>query len=106
MAARPSSGVVGGAEYKLSGYLTQLKSYVLGGELTVPDTSGEPKHEHYSPGDASGYVTESDPEHDIVLPTRNKIMDEDLLVKKIRYHEAVNPAGGKTIYIANKDANE
>lgn len=38
MAARPSSGVVGGAEYKLSGYLTQLKSYVLGGELTVPDT--------------------------------------------------------------------
>ena len=106
MPARPSSGVVSGAEYKLSGYLTQLKNYVLGGELTVPDTSGDSKREHYEPTDPSAYIVESDPEHDIVLPTKNKIMDDDLTVRKIRYQETVNPAGGKTVYIANKNPND
>lgn len=39
---------------------------------------------------------------DIVLPTRDTVVREDITVKQVPYYATSNEAGGKTIYIAKE----
>lgn len=39
---------------------------------------------------------------DILLPTKNKYMLDDVKVHEIPYYEVSNPSGGETIYIAGE----
>ena len=90
----PVTGYLSGAGYALEGFLTLAGDSVLKGTLTVPD--GGSSLPHWD-GD---YTVESPANEDLVLETRDHIMDDDFTVKKIRYEETSNPAGGITITIA------
>lgn len=97
------TGTLSVAGRTLDGTLSPVEGYSLSGKLKVPSGYYPPPEPYH--GDGSGgdpYVTASDPVHDIYLPTRNKLMEEDLLIKKIHRHDIVNPSGGRTVYIANE----
>lgn len=46
------------------------------------------------------YEVEPSAFNDIILPTENKVLVEDVTVSKIYYAEVTNPAMGSTVYIA------
>lgn len=39
---------------------------------------------------------------DILLPTKDKFLIDDVRVHEIPYYEVSNPSGGETVYIANE----
>lgn len=41
--------------------------------------------------------------HEVVLETAQKLLREDITVKKIPYYEVSNDSGGTTIYIATEE---
>lgn len=94
------SGTIKEAELHLYAQL-KMESGSMTGTITVPDTSPHEEYEHWGDGDPEAYVFQSIADRDQVIPTRNKVMDDDLTIKKVEYQETVNAAGGKTIYIAN-----
>lgn len=53
------------------------------------------EYDYYS----GSYEAVSNSEEDIVLETEGKVLDEDVVVKKLRTYETSNPSGGSTIYI-------
>lgn len=64
------------------------------GEVQIVNTSALPKYD----GDyvVTPKVTEQ------MMPTKDKVMRDDVTVRAIPYFDVSNPAGGKTIYIANE----
>lgn len=48
------------------------------------------------------YTVDPSAHEDIVLPTKNKAMLDDVTVNKIYYAEVSNPADGVTVYIAEQ----
>lgn len=90
-----SNGLKQEVEHKLSGFLT-LESGSVAGTVSVPETSEDDAREHYS----GSYVVEPRADRDQYLQTRNKVMDDDMTIKKIAYSETSNASGGYTAYIA------
>lgn len=62
------------------------------GSLILPTRSSEEIYE-------GSYEISVSTEEDQILPTRRKILDDDIVVKKIEYTETTNPSGGYTVYI-------
>ncbi|MGN0684086.1 MAG: hypothetical protein ACI4JY_10465 [Oscillospiraceae bacterium] len=52
-----------------------------------------------SPPYTGEYEVTPNVRNDIVLYTRNKLMTENVLVRKISQHEVTNPSGGETLII-------
>ena len=78
-------------EGTLSGVIDQ--TFELTGSLILPVRSSE---EYYE----GSYDIFTSTEEDQILPTRRKILDADIIVRKIDYTETTNPSGGYTAYIA------
>lgn len=68
----------------------------LVGEISI--FSGESTKEKYE-GD---YTIAPSTEEDIVLVTKDKLMTDDLTLKKIPFHETSNDSGGITVYIGKE----
>lgn len=76
------------------------KQLALNGVLTIASemegvVSRDFEYDYYS----GSYEAVSNSEEDIVLETEGKVLDEDVVVKKLRTYETSNPSGGTTIYI-------
>lgn len=67
-------------------------SNVLSACVTLPLTADK---EHYT-GTYDVSVSVSD---DQVLPTRQKILSDDITVHKVYFSKTENPSGGATVYI-------
>lgn len=83
----------------ISGELTSVDT-VLKATLTIISEidgtiSKDLKYDHYS----GSYEAMSNSNEDIVLETEGKVLDEDVVVKKLSTYETSNPSGGTTIYI-------
>lgn len=76
------------------GILTGTGSYQ--GELGIFLTEGMP--ETYT-GETQVIPRARD---DITLPTRKKVLEDDITVKKVPFYSTSNEAGGNTIYIAKE----
>lgn len=50
-------------------------------------------------GEDCPYTVSSLADQDQVLPTKNKLLTDNITVEKIRYQEVSNPSGGVTTYI-------
>lgn len=68
----------------------------LVGEISI--YSGESVKKKYE-GD---YTVIPSTDEDIVLETKDKIMTDDLTLKKIPFHETSNDSGGITVYIGKE----
>lgn len=66
------------------------------GEISI--FSGEATKEKYE----GNYIVTPSAEEDIVLETKDKLMTDDLTLKKIPFHETTNDSGGITVYIGKE----
>ena len=74
----------------LSGALGQMREII--GSLILPTRSSEEIYE-------GSYDIEPDTSDEQILPTKRKILSDDIVVRKIRYSETTNPSGGCTVFI-------
>lgn len=88
------SGDIGPPDF-YDGTLTGSGSFQ--GELGVYLTSGS-KTNNYS-GET---VVVPRATHDVVLPTRDTFVPDDIIVRKVPSYQTENASGGKTIYIASE----
>lgn len=65
---------------------------VLTGYIAVPTTADK---EHYT----GTYEIAASTSEDQVLPTRQKILADDITVQKVYFSRTINPSGGTTVYI-------
>lgn len=93
----------------LAGYLA--KQETLNGKLsTIKKLSGRITSENFLVGTLTkfegsdfytgDYTVDAKVSNDILLPTKNKTMIDDVKVNKIRVSTTSNLAGGTTVYIA------
>lgn len=79
----------------LSGVLSEQRH--LTGNLTIG--SGGGNHDIYD----GEYGVIPSTKKDIILETKNLILNENIVIEKIPYIETSNLANGKTIYIGRKE---
>ena len=84
------------AEYNNT--ITGIKSQIgqLTGEISI--YSGETTKKKYE----GSYLITPSTDQDVVLKTKDKLMTDDLTLKKIPFHETSNDSGGVTIYIGKE----
>lgn len=92
----PDNGTVIKTDGELTGYLALESGGSIGGTVTIPELIDVSHREHYD----GSYTVTSRPDRDLYLATRDKVMDDDMTIQKIAYHETSNVSGGLTAYIA------
>ena len=78
----------------LIGTLSQSES--LTGEINI--YSEETTKDKYE----GSYSVTPSTDQDVVLKTKDKLMTDDLTLKKIPFHETSNDSGGVTVYIGKE----
>lgn len=67
------------------------------GNITYGMGEGE-----YIPEYEDSYTITPQAFQDIVLPTKNKQLKDNIIIKEIPYYETSNTSGGNTVYIAGQ----